>query len=160
MENNKKLSIILFSGEYDKALTALILANTAKEMNIEANMFFAFWGLFLIRDPEKMSLENKSVYEKMFSLGAPKGPENLPLSKLNLAGLGKVMLKEMMEENNAPILSDFLKGAQKKGVNFFACKLSLEVMGFKQEEMLPGVKVLTAKEYLQDALESKIQLFI
>ncbi len=156
----KKLSLILFSGEYDKAMAALILANTAKEMNITVNIFFAFWGLCLIRDPEKMSLEDKSAFEKMFSMVAPKGPEDLPLSKMNMAGLGKAMLKEMMEEHDAPDLTAFLKGAQKKGVNFFACKLSLEVMGFKLVEMLPNVQVLTAKEYLQDALQADIQLFI
>lgn len=160
MEKEKKLSLILFSGEYDKAMAALILANSARELKIKVNIFFAFWGLCLIRDPEKMSLEDKTSFEKMFSVMAPIGPEDLPLSKMNMAGLGKAMLKDMMEDHDAPDLSAFLKGAQKKGVNFFACKLSLEVMGFKLEEMLPGVKVLTATEYLQDALESDIQLFI
>jgi peroxiredoxin family protein len=160
VENTKKLSLILFSAEYDKALAAFILANTAREMNLTVNMFFAFWGLCLLRDPEKMSLAEKSAFERMFSLAAPQGPEDLPLSKMNMAGIGKAMLKEMMEEHETPELSAFIKGAQKKGVNFFACKLSLEVMGFKLEEMLPDVKILTAKEYLQDALEANIQLFI
>lgn len=160
MNSGKKLSLILFSGEYDKALAALILANSARQMDITVNIFFAFWGLCLIRDPGKMSLEDKNAFEKMFSIVAPRGPEDLPLSKMNMAGIGKAMLKGMMEDNDAPELSDFLKGAQKKGVNFFACKLSLEVMGFKLEEMLPEVKLLTAKEYLADALEADIQLFI
>lgn len=160
MEPAKKLSIILFSGEYDKAMAALILANSAREMNITVNIFFAFWGLCLIRDPDKMSLEDKTAFEKMFTLAAPQGPEGLPLSRMHMAGIGKAMLKEMMEEHDAPDLAAFLKGAQKKGVNFFACKLSLEVMGFKLEEMLPDVKLLSAAEYLQDALEADIQLFI
>lgn len=158
--NEKKLSIILFSGEYDKAMAALILANSAREMNVTVHIFFAFWGLSLIRDPDKMSLEDKTTFEKMFSLMAPMGPEDLPLSKMNFAGLGKIMLKEMMEEHDAPDLTAFLKGAQKKGVNFFACKLSVEVMGYKLEEFLPDVKELTANEYLADALEADIQLFI
>lgn len=160
LQQDKKLSLILFSGEYDKAMAALILANSAREMNMTVHIFFAFWGLSLIRDPEKMSLDDKSTFEKMFSLVSPKGPENLPLSKMNFAGLGKVMLKEMMEDHHTPNLTAFLKGAQKKGVNFFACKLSVEVMGFKLEEFLPDVKVLTANEYLADALEADIQLFI
>lgn len=160
MLGDKKLSIILFSGEYDKAMAALILANSAREMNITVNIFFAFWGLSLIRDPDKMSLDDKTAFEKMFSLVAPNGPEDLPLSKMNFAGLGKIMLKEMMEEHHAPDLTAFLKGAQKKGVNFFACKLSVEVMGYKLEEFLPDVKELTANEYLADALEADIQLFI
>jgi peroxiredoxin family protein len=157
---DKKMNLLLFSGEYDKALAALLLANTARELNVEVTMFFAFWGLFLIRNPENATSEPKTVYEKMFEAVTPKGPEELPLSKMNMAGLGKHMLLEMMEEDKTPSLTDFLKGARKKGVKFYACKLSVEVMGFKENELLPEVKVITAKEYLADALASDMQLFI
>jgi peroxiredoxin family protein len=160
MEKEKKLSLILFSGDYDKAMAALILANSARELNMKVSIFFAFWGLCLIRDPEKMSLEDKTVYEKMLGMTAPKGPEDLPLSRMNMAGIGKAMLKQMMEDQDAPNLSAFLKGAQKKGVSFYICKLSLEIMGFTLEEMIPDVKIMTAKDYLQDALEADIELFI
>ncbi|NLT95226.1 MAG: sulfide reductase [Clostridia bacterium] len=156
----QKLNILMFSGEYDKALAALILANTAREMNIDVTMFFAFWGLMLVRDPEKMSLDDKTTYEKMFSMMTPKGPEELPLSKMNFAGIGKAMLLEMMGEENAPPLEAFLKGARKKGVKFYGCKLSMDVMGLKAEEMIPELEVVTAKTYLEDAINSNMQLFI
>lgn len=154
------MNLLVFSGEYDKALAALILANTARELDVDVTMFFAFWGLFLVRDPEKSTLEDKTVYEKMFGMVTPKGPEDLPLSKMNMVGLGKQMLLEMMEDDKTPSLTDFLNGARKKGVKFYGCKLSVEVMGFKEEELLPEVEVITAKEYLRDALESDMQLFI
>jgi len=150
----------MFSGEYDKALAALLLANTARELDVDVTMFFTFWGLFLIRDPEKATLEDKTVYEKMFGMVTPKGPEELPLSRMNMAGLGKQMLLGMMEDDKTPSLMDFLNGARKKGVKFYACKLSVDVMGFKEEELLPEVEIITAKEYLADALASDMQLFI
>lgn len=156
----KKLNIIMFSGDYDKALAALVLANTAREMELDVTMFFAFWGLMLIRDPEKMSLEDKTIFERMFGLMTPKGPEALPLSKMNMAGIGEKMLKKMMNDEDVPTLADFLNGARKKGVKFYGCKLSIDVMGLKMEEFLPEVEVMEAKEYLKDALESDIQLFI
>lgn len=90
----------------------------------------------------------------------PKGPEELPLSRMNMVGLGKQMLLEMMEDDKAPSLTDFLNGARKKGVKFYGCKLSVDVMGFKPEELLPEVEIITAKEYLSDALDSDMQLFI
>lgn len=157
---NKRMNILMFSGDYDKALAALILANTAREMQVDVTMFFAFWGLFLVRDPEKISMEDKSIYEKMFGAMTPKGPEALPLSKMNMAGIGKKMLLEMMDEDSTPHLIDFLNGAIKKEVKFYGCKLSMEVMGLKQEEMIPGLEIIEAKDYLRDALESDIQLFI
>lgn len=157
---DKKMSIIMFSGEYDKALAALILANTAREMDVEVNIFFAFWGLMLIRDPSKLSEEDKTMAEKMFTNMTPKHIEDLPLSKMNFAGIGKKMLKGMMEDTDTPPLSAFLKGAINKGVNFNACKLSCEVMGFSEEELIDEATIVTAEDYLKDALESNIQLFI
>lgn len=154
------MNILMFSGEYDKAMAALILANTAKQLQVDVTMFFSFWGLFLVRDPERLSTEEKSIYEKMFAAITPKGPEALPLSRMNMAGIGKKMLLEMMDDDSAPHLIDFLKGARKKGVKFYGCKLSMEIMGLKQEEMIPELEIIEAKDYLKDALESDMQLFI
>ncbi len=156
----KKLNLLLFSGEYDKALAALTIANAARELEVEVTIFCAFWGLFILRDPVKMSLEDKSMYEKMFSTMTPRGPDELPLSKMNMAGIGKAMLVEMMEETNTPELIDFLNGAIKKGVKFYGCKMSVEVMGFKQEEFIPELEIITAADYLRDALNSDMQLFV
>lgn len=157
---DKKLNLLMFSGEYDKAMAGLILANTAKEIGAEVTMFFAFWGLFLIRDPEKMTLEDKTIYEKLMDVVTPKGPAHLPLSRMNFSGLGRMMLEEMMEEQGAPKLIHFLKGARKKNIRFCACKLSVEIMGFKPEEFLPEVEIIDAAAYLDDALSSDMQLFI
>lgn len=157
---NKKMNILMFSGEYDKALAALILANSAKEIDIDVTMFFAFWGLLLVRDPESMSEQDKTTYEKMFANMTPRYIEDLPLSKMNFAGIGKKMLTDMMEETDTPTLSDFLNGAINKGVTMEACKLSCEVMGFDEEELIKEVSIVTAEDYLKDAMESNIQLFI
>lgn len=156
----KKLNLLIFSGDYDKALAALILANSAVELGVQVTMFFAFWGLLLLREPGKSTLEDKTIYEKLLGIMAPGSPEELPLSQLNMSGLGKMMLKRMMSDSEAPSLKDFLKGAQKKGVRFYGCKLSVEVMGFKKEELIPELEVMDAKDYLKDALISDMQLFI
>ncbi|WP_431085793.1 DsrE/DsrF/DrsH-like family protein [Paenibacillus sp. 8b26] len=157
---DKKMNLLMFSGDYDKAMAGLILANTARELDVDVTMFFAFWGLFLVRDPDKMTLEDKTIYEKIMGWVTPKGPEELPLSKMNFSGLGKLMLTEMIEDNEAPKLIHFLKGARKKNVKFYACKLSVDIMGFKPEEFIPELEIIEAKTYLKDALESDMQLFI
>ncbi len=157
---NEKMSILMFSGDYDKALAALILANTAMEINVEVTIFFAFWGLTLVRDPEAEINEDKTMSEKMMANMTARSIEEAPLSKMNMAGIGKMMLEGMMEDNDTPTIEAFLKGALKKGVNMKACKLSCEIMGFGDEELLPEVEIITAEDYLKDALKSKIQLFI
>lgn len=154
------MNLLMFSGDYDKALAALILANSARELEVEVTMFFAFWGLFLLRNAETSTSQQKTTYEQLFGLMTPKGPEELPLSKMNMAGIGKKMLQEMMKDEDAPELSDFLEGARKKGVKFYGCKLSVEVMGFKKEELIPELEIVDAKDYLKNALNSDMQLFI
>ena len=73
---------------------------------------------------------------------------------------GKFSFEAMMKEDGTPTLSNFLEGARKKGVKFYGCKLSMEVMGFKSEELIPELEVITATDYLKDAIQSDIQLFI
>lgn len=162
MEINEKrhLNILLFSGDYDKCLAAFILANGAMEMGMTTTIFHAFWGLFAVRDMDKISTEDKNMYERMFSSVTPANAEKLPLSKMNLAGIGKSMLITMMDENHTPHLQDFLQGARKKGVRFCACKLSMEIMGFKAEELLEGIEVIDVQAYLKDAVNADMQLFI
>lgn len=156
----KRLNLLVFSGDYDKALAALILANGARELNLEVTIFCAFWGLLMVREENKNLSENKSFFERIFSIFTPKGAENLTLSRMNMGGVGKSMLKKMMKDKNKPMLKDFLDGAREKGVKFYGCKLSQEVMGFKKEEFIPELKIIEVYEYLKDALESEIQLFI
>ncbi len=158
--DNKSVNIALFSGDFDKALAALIIANGAKDLDMKVSIFFAFWGLLLLRDPDKMNLEDKTLFEKLFTIMTPVGAEDLNLSKMNMAGIGKYMLKDMMEENKTPSISDFLQGARRKGVNFYACKMSLEIMGFDLDELLPEVQIRDVHEYLEEAIDSNLQLFI
>jgi len=157
---NRHLNILLFSGDYDKCLAAFILANGAREKGMTVTIFCAFWGLLILRDPERLSLEDKGTYEKMFASFTPAEAEKLPLSKMNMAGIGKGMLLNMMDEKDTPHLRDFLEGARKKEVRFCACKLSLEIMGFKTEELLPDIEVIDVYAYLEDAAQAGIQLFI
>lgn len=78
------MSILMFSGDYDKALAALILANSAMELDIEVNMFFAFWGLSIIREPGSVSDEDQSISESLFKNMTSKGVADTQLSKMNL----------------------------------------------------------------------------
>lgn len=157
---DKRLNILLFSGEYDKALASLILANGAKDLGMDVTIFCAFWGLLLLREDNGEGDLKKSFLEKAFSMVTPKEAEELPLSNMNMFGMGQNMLKKMMQQSDKPQLEDFLEGARKKKVKFYGCKLSVEVMGFQKEEMIPELEIIEVDEYLKDALYSDIQLFI
>ncbi|SCG83699.1 putative protein yrkE [Proteiniborus sp. DW1] len=157
---SKKLNLLVFSGDYDKALAALILANGASELDMEVTIFCAFWGLLMVREENKFQAKHKSFFEKMFSMFTPNSAEKLALSRMNMCGVGKGMLKKMMKDKEKPMLKDFLDGARRKGVKFYGCKLSVEVMGFKKEDFIPELEIIEVYQYLKDASESDIQLFI
>lgn len=156
----KKINLLMFSGDYDKIYAALLIANGARDMDIEVSMFFAFWGLLAVRDPDKMTDEDKSTYEKMFGAMTPKGPEDLGLSRMNMMGVGKSMMLDMIKDENGPSLTKLLDGARKRKVKFYGCKLSIEVMGFNKDELLPELEIMDVKAYIQDAVNSDMQLFI
>ncbi len=160
MNDNHKINLLMFSGDYDKALAGFILANSARDIGADVTMFFAFWGLFLVRQPGDSLMDDKTFYEKIFGAVTPDHPETLPLSKMNMGGLGKQMLLSMMKDENAPRLIDLIQEARDKGVTFFGCKLSMDIMGFKEEELIPELQVVTAQDYLKDAISSNMQLFI
>jgi peroxiredoxin family protein len=48
MSGERKLAIICSKGSLDMAYPGLILANAARMMGIEANLFFTFWGMDII----------------------------------------------------------------------------------------------------------------
>ena len=90
MADDKK-SIIVFSGDLDRAMAALIIARGAAAMGNDVTLFFTFWGLNLLRRPEPVKV-NKSVLEAMFGWMMPRGAGKAALSKMHMGGLGTAMM--------------------------------------------------------------------
>lgn len=51
-ENDNK-TLVVFSGDLDKAIASFVIANGAVAMGKKVTMFFTFWGLNILRKPEK-----------------------------------------------------------------------------------------------------------
>jgi peroxiredoxin family protein len=124
-------------------------------------MFFTFWGTTMLRDKNK-SAKGKDFMSKMFGFMLPKGSTKLKLSKLNMGGMGTQMLKGLMKKKNVSSLEDLIKIAAELGVEINICDMSMDLMGFKKEEMIdyPNLKYVGVGSYLADAGESRVQLFI
>ncbi len=156
-----QISIIVFSGDLDKVLASMIIATGARAMDTEVKMFFTFWGTTMLRDKNK-SVRGKDFMSKMFGFMLPKGSSKLKLSKLNMGGMGTAMLKGLMKKKNVSSLEDLIKIAAEMGVEINICRMSMDLMGFKKEEMIdyPNLKYVGVGSYLSDASESRVQLFI
>jgi len=156
-----QLSMVVFSGDLDKQLAAMIIATGATAMDTSVKMFFTFWATAALRDKNK-SAKGKDFMSKMFGLMLPKGTSKLTLSKMNMCGMGTSMMKGLMKKKNVNSLEDLFKIAAELGVEINICEMSMDLMGFKKEEMIdyPNLKYCGVGTYLADASESKIQLFI
>ena len=156
-----KLSMIVFSGDLDKVLAALVIATGAVAMGMEVVMFFTFWGTPVLRDKQK-NVGGKDMMGKMFGKMLPKGAGKPKLSKMNMGGMGTAMMKSLMEKKNVASLEELLNLAGELGVRIFICEMSMDLMGFKREEMVdyPGLNYAGVATFLEEAKNSKVQLFI
>jgi len=152
-------TIVVFSGDLDKVLASFIIANGAAAMGRPVTMFFTFWGLNVLRRPEKQRLK-KSLAEGMFGGMMPRGAGKLRLSNMHMAGLGTAMMKRVMGDKKIDSLEDLIKKALKAGVKLVACTMSMDVMGIRKEELIDGVELGGVGAYLGDAEESNVNLFI
>lgn len=158
--NKQKSTIVLFSGELDKALAAMIIASGSASLGQEVTIFFTFWGLNVLRKTRVDVPVSKSGMEKMFSFMMPKGASRLGLSKMNFGGLGKKMMTKIMKNKNVDDIDTLIKTAQDLGVKFIACTMSMDVMGLKEEELMDGIEYGGVASYVSDSADAGLTLFI
>ena len=157
VKDNK--TIVVFSGDLDKAIASFIIANGAASMGKKVTMFFTFWGINIIRKHDKIKI-SKGLVEKVFGAMMPRGSKRLKLSKMNMAGIGPKMIRGIMKKNNVNSLEELIQSAIDSGVEIVACQMSMELLGLKKEELIDGVKIGGVGYYLGEAEESNVNLFI
>lgn len=138
-DSKKKLAIVVQSGTLDKLYCAFILASTAVAMEMEAHLYFTFWGLNVLV---------KGAMEKI----------GLPATYKHLEETMKKNLKRM----NYPTPYEMLKRLrQTEMLKIYACSPSMEMFGVKREDLIPEVdEIAGAATFLEVASEADIQLFI
>ena len=156
----EKATIVVFSGEMDKALSAFNIAIGAASMGMEVSMFFTFWGLNIIKK-NKGPIKSQGIMRKMLNFMNRGGSSRLPLSKFHMLGLGKWMMGKLMRKEKFPSLDELIATAKEAGVKFVACTTSMGIMGISKEAFIPEIdSVAGVAAYLADAREGKVNLFI
>ncbi len=154
-----KLSMVVFSGDLDKALAAFVIATGAVAMGMEVVMFFTFWGTTILRDKKK-KVGGKDVMGKMFGAMLPTGTGDVKLSNMNMGGMGTAMMKSLMKKKNVASLEEMIDLAEELGVRIYVCEMSMDLMGFKREEFIDYKDMGFVATFLQEAQNSKVQLFV
>ncbi|MCG2770078.1 MAG: DsrE/DsrF/DrsH-like family protein [Chloroflexota bacterium] len=136
-----RVTIVMHSGDMDKVYSALIIANGALAMGMEASIYFTFWGL-----------------QRLQKDGLEKGP----LSKMHMLGLGKEMIKQRMEKASVVSLERLMEDFKELGGKIIACEMTMEIMGIKREDLREEWidEYGAVGSYVQDARDSTVTLFI
>lgn len=152
-------TIVVFSNDFDKVMASFIIANGAAASGKPVTMFFTFWGLNVLRKSNYVNVK-KNLIEKMFGFMMPKGIEKLSLSKMNMGGLGTLMMKLVMKSKNVFSLNELINSAKNARVKFIACNMSMDVMGIKPEELIDGVEIGGVAKYISESNNANSNLFI
>ncbi len=152
-------TMVIFSNDFDRMMAAFIIANGAASMGSEVTLFFTFWGLNMLRRDRHVPVK-KTITERMFGLMMPRGATKTRLSKMNMAGLGTVMMQMEMKKKNVFPLPELIDRARKSGIRLVACTMSMDIMGIKKEELIDGVEFGGVAYYLEKADNAGYNLFI
>ncbi len=152
-------TIVGFSGDMDKAIATLIIANGALAMGKEVSIFYTFWGLNILRKSNKVKVK-KTFIDRLFGAMMPRGADELTLSKMNMGGMGTKMMKFVMKKKRVDSVQDMLESFIENGGKIIACTMSMDIMGIKEEELLDGIEYGGVASYLGDAQEAYSNLFI
>ena len=158
VETKNGATMVVFSGDLDKALASFIIATGAASYGKEVTMFFTFWGLNVIKKPGVTVA--KEGLDKMFSKMMPKHAGKLPISKMNMGGAGAKMIRHVMNKKKVDSLETMIEKAQSMGVKMVACTMSMDIMAVTKEELIDGVEYGGVATYLGDTEQSNLNLFI
>ena len=159
-QSSDRLVLGVLSGDLDTTMAAFIIALGASAYDMEVDMFFTFWGTAGLRDPKKKV--KKDFLGKMFGWMLPRGSRKLPLSKMQMAGMGPKMIRWVMKRHGAKSLEELIEEAGKAGVRIHVCDMSMDVMGLKKEELIdyPHMELVGVGTFIALASDAKSTFFL
>jgi peroxiredoxin family protein len=155
----KRLAIISAHGTMDEAYPPLILATAAAAMDMEAAIFFTFYGLEILKKGNADKL-------KVSPIANPAMPQPIPgISVPNILGMlpgmtavATGMMNSWMKKAKVAKLSELLEIAVESGVRIIACQMTMDVMGIKKEDLIDNIEIGGAATFLEYASDNAITL--
>ncbi len=155
-ENKKKLSIVCFSGDFDKAVAAFTIATGAAATNREVTIFFTFWGLNIIKKRTGHAWLGKDLLSRLFNF-LMGGRRNLPLSRLNFGGLSPRLMTGMMRKSNVATFEELFAAASELGVRLVACEMAMHILGIRREDLVDQIEdVVGVATFLNESEDAHI----
>jgi peroxiredoxin family protein len=173
----KKVTILLQSGDLDRALSAFIFANGYASLGTPVTMWFMIWGYNCLKKRRSLFsrrrkpsparegayrvLETDHFLQPVLELFNRGGARHLPLSRLNLMGLGPLLFDRLLRKKGIMSLEELIHSADELGVKFKMCQICFDALGNSADDLIvPNVEVKGVAEYARDTLDAHVNLFI
>ncbi len=158
----KKVSIVCFSGEWDRLFAAFTIANGALALGMEVHLFFTFWGANALKNGSKDSKSEGNRSSRLMNKMMPSSADELPLSRMNFGGMGKKAMKSLLKEKGIDDLPVLIEQSRELGAVFHCCDTSMDLFGLTCDDIIEGDKTnwCGVTSFLSLSLNSKITLFI
>ena len=151
---SKKLAIIAAHGSLDAAYPPLILATAAVAMDMEAAIFFTFYGLEIIRKGNADHLKVAPIANPAMPMPIPSMVGVLP----GMTAMATGMMHKWMHEANVLSIGELLETAKDLGVRLIGCQMTMDVLHIRAEDLIDGVEIGGAATYLDYACDDAIAL--
>jgi peroxiredoxin family protein len=151
-----RMAIVASKGSMDMAYMPLILASTAGAMEMEAAIFFTFYGLQIIHKENNKHLKVPPLANPAMPMPVPNIIGVLP----GMTAMATMMMKSWMAKEKVPSIPELLDICKEGGVKLLGCQMSMDVMGIKKEQLVDGVETAGAGTFLGYASEAAITLFV
>ncbi len=153
-EKSNRLAIIASHGTMDMALMPLILATGAIAMDMEAGIFFTFYGLEILKKGNADKLKVAPIANPAMPVPIPNIIGMLP----GMTAIATSMMNGWMKKANVAKVSELLEMAKEGGVRLIACQMTMDIMGIKKEELIDGIEIGGVATFLNYASENAISL--
>ena len=139
MAEHKDLTIVCFSGDFDKVVAAFTMAAGAAATNRKVTMFFTFWGLNVLKKKQGRAWLGQGILAKVFNF-LMGGRGKLPLSRFNFGGISPSLMTSMMKKHNVATLPELIEASSALGVRFLACEMALHILELEREDLIDEVE--------------------
>lgn len=149
-----KLALIATHGTLDAAYPPLILATSAVAMDMEASIFFTFFGLEILKKGQADRLQFEPVANPAMPVHIPNIVGVMP----GMTAMATKMMNDWIEDAKVSKISELLDMAQEMGVRLIACQMTMDLMHIKKEDLIEGIEVGGAATFLEYASQDAIAL--
>jgi peroxiredoxin family protein len=154
----KRMAIIASKGTLDMAYPPLILASTAAAMDVETTIFFTLYGVDIV---------NKKKYRNLMvsPIANPAMPSPIPFPNIigmlpGMTNMASMMMNKMIKKINWPSIPELIDACMEIDVKMICCTPTLEMTDVSQSDLVDGVTVGGAAEFLNFALDADVTIFV